>query len=146
MVSLSNNTFMFQKCTQQRVLNSMRGRMKHMFLRGLRPDFEEGGHVIFELQRLVEALDDASTGLTYAALSGVRPQTVEDAERLFSPDVISFLEKKKYSYEAKYIKAVRNWRRASDERGLTDTQRKAYNMELLDLILDDLMPWHRLPE
>ena len=94
---------------------------------------------------MVEALGDASTGLTYAALSGIRPQSVDDAERLFSSGVISFLKKNNYSNEANYITAVHNWRRASDERGLSDPERKAYNTELLDLILDDLMPWHRLP-
>ena len=41
--------------------------------------------------------------------------------------------------------AAHNWRRASDERGLSDAERKAYNTELLNLILDDLMPWPRLP-
>ena len=95
---------------------------------------------------MVEALSDASsTGLIFASLSSVRPQSVEDAERLFSSGVILFLNKKNYSNEANYISAVHNWRRASDERGLSDVERKAYNTELLDLILDDLVPWHQLP-
>ena len=42
-----------------------------------------------------------------------------------------------------YLQYVHNWRRACDERGLTDDQRSKYNRELLNYILDDLMPWHK---
>jgi len=45
--------------------------------------------------------------------------------------------------EAKYIRIIHNWRRASDERGLTDNQRHQFNKDLLCYILDDLMPWHK---
>ena len=38
---------------------------------------------------------------------------------------------------------IRNWRRASDERGLSNEQRSNFNNELLDYILDELMPWHK---
>lgn len=31
-----------------------------------------------------------------------------------------------------------------DERGLPDATRQLFNKELLDFILDDLMPWHRI--
>ena len=31
----------------------------------------------------------------------------------------------------------------SDERGLDDSQISIYNNELLEYLLDDLMPWHR---
>lgn len=55
------------------------------------------------------------------------------------------MERKKYSSEAQYLRIIRNWRRAVDERGLTDAQRQQYNKDLLDFILDDLMPWHRKP-
>ena len=34
--------------------------------------------------------------------------------------------------------------RACDERGLTGDQRSKFNMDLLNYILDDLMPWHKV--
>ena len=46
-------------------------------------------------------------------------------------------------YEAKYIETVWNWRRACDERGLTELQRCRFNMQFLNLILEELMPWHK---
>ena len=48
-----------------------------------------------------------------------------------------------YEYEAKYIRGIRNWRRSCDERGLTQLQRSRFNYEMLQLILDELMPWSR---
>lgn len=63
-------------------------------------------------------------------------------ERLFGAGVISFMEKKDYDLEANYVRVVHNWRRAIDERGLTTEQRHQYRKELLNFILDDLMPWH----
>ena len=66
----------------------------------------------------MEALSDSTSGLTYPALTGSRKQSVVDAERFFNPDLASFMEKKGYEYEAKYIRTIWNWRRATDERGL----------------------------
>ncbi len=102
-----------------------------------------GGPSEIQLQRFVEALKDPTTKFTYTALSGKRAQSVEDVERLFSPDLIAFMERKGYTFEAEYLKVIRNWRRAVDERGLSDEQRHIYNMDLLRFILDDLMPWHK---
>ena len=42
-----------------------------------------------QLERFEEALHDPTTGLTYTALSGIRKQSVEDVERLFSEPVIT---------------------------------------------------------
>ena len=42
--------------------------------------------------------------------------------------------------EAEYLKYVRNWRHASDERGLTDDQSSEFKAGLLNYIL---MPWHK---
>ena len=53
------------------------------------------------------------------------------------------MESKGYTCEAQHLTVIRNWRRACDERGLTDSQRSTYNNELLEYLLDDLMPWHR---
>lgn len=36
-----------------------------------------------------------------------------------------------------------NWRRSIDERGLSELKRSQHQYELLDFILDDLMPWHK---
>ena len=101
-----------------------------------------GGPSKLKLERYVEALSDASSGLTYPALSGTRKQSVIDAERLFSPDLAAFMRNKGYVYEAKYIETIWNWRRACDERGLSELQRCKFNYQFLNLILDDLMPWH----
>ena len=103
----------------------------------------QGGPHDIQLERFVGALHDTSSGLTYSALSGVRKQSVQDVERLFSESLIKWMDNKDYLVEAKYLRVIRNWRRASDERGLTDEQRSQFNKELLSFILDDLMPWHK---
>ena len=90
----------------------------------------------------MDALHDPEANLTYTALTGERKQSVADAECLFSPLVLAFMEKKEFNMEANYIRVVLNWRRACDERGLSDQQRYQYNYQMLDYILDDLMPWH----
>ena len=38
---------------------------------------------------------------------------------------------------------VRNWRRAIDERGLTEEQRRQFRDDFLNFILDEGMPWHK---
>ena len=90
----------------------------------------------------MEALHDPDAKLTYTALTGARKQSVVDAERLFSPSLADFMERKGYDVEANYIRVVLNWRRACDERGLSELQRCRYNYHMLNYILDDLMPWH----
>lgn len=52
------------------------------------------------------------------------------------------MEKKGYHKEAKYIRAVNGWRRACDERGLSELERSRLNYALSGYTLDDLMPWH----
>lgn len=91
----------------------------------------------------MEALHDPQSQLTYTALTGSRKQSVTDAECLFSPSVLAFMQKKGYTFEAKYVQTVLNWRRASDERGLTELERSQFNHEMLEFIIDDLMPWHK---
>ena len=83
-----------------------------------------GGPREVRLERFVEALQDDDLGLTYPALVGTRKQSVEDVERLFGESLIQFMERKSYSVEAKYFRTIRNWRRAIDERGLSETQRQ----------------------
>ena len=71
----------------------------------------------------MEALNDPTSGLTYRALKGSRKQSVVDIEHLFNLDLSIFMEKKGYVYEANYIRTIWNWRRATDECGLSERQR-----------------------
>lgn len=101
-----------------------------------------GGPSGIQLERFAEALNNPSSGLTYPALTGTRKQSVQDVERLFGSPLIDFMKEMKYEKEANFIQIVRNWRKAVDERGLTVTQRLQYNQDLMNFLLDDLMPWH----
>ncbi|XP_064400552.1 uncharacterized protein LOC135346741 isoform X2 [Halichondria panicea] len=51
------------------------------------------------------------------------------------------LLRKRYEYEAKYIRAVLGWRQSCDTRGLSQLQRCKGNYQMLNLILEELMPW-----
>ena len=102
-----------------------------------------GGPSKLKLDRFTQALHDEDSGLTFAALTGQRKQSVRDAEILFSKGVQDFMEKMGYNYEAKYVRIIRNWRRACDERGLSSLQRCRFNYEFLQFMLDELMPWHQ---
>lgn len=101
-----------------------------------------GGPPKLRLDRFTEALHDESSGLTFSALTGKRKQSIRDVEILFSERMQKFMERNKYSYEARYIQVVRNWRRACDERGLSQLSRCKFNYELLNFILEDFMPWY----
>ena len=68
---------------------------------------------------------------------------MRDAERLLSKEMVSFMRKRGYSFEAHYIDAILNWRRSSDERGLTQLERSRFNYQMLNYLLDELMPWHK---
>ena len=74
---------------------------------------------------------------------GVRKQSVEDVDRLLNSLLITWMEKKTYTSEADYLRIVHNWRRACDERGLSDDQRNQFYNEFLNYILDELMPYDR---
>ncbi len=102
-----------------------------------------GGPDDIEVEHYMEALKDETSRLTYSALVGLRKQSVSDAERLFSLPLAHFMERKGYTAEANYIHAVNGWRRAADERGLSQLQRCRLNYKFLQYILDDLMPWHQ---
>ena len=101
-----------------------------------------GGPDKLNLHCFKEAYDSATTDLTLAALTGARKQSVVDAERLFGPHVVEFMKEKGYTYEHKYCEAILNWRRACDQRGLSELERCQFNYGLLNLILNELMPWH----
>ena len=55
--------------------------------------------------------------------------------------MLRFMRRKGYSCEEKYIETVLNWRRASDERGLSELQRSRFNYQMLNYLLKELIPW-----
>jgi len=60
---------------------------------------------------------------------------VEDVERLFSRSLIEWMERKGYDFEARHLSIIRNWRRASDERGICSGDlRSQFNKNLLNYI------------
>ena len=83
------------------------------------------------------------SGLTYPALVGSRKQSVQDAEGLFSPSLLKFMEDKGYQYEAAYIRAILGWRQACDLRGLSENDRTLRNYQMLTFLLEELMPWYK---
>ncbi|XP_063448946.1 uncharacterized protein LOC134728306 isoform X2 [Mytilus trossulus] len=90
-----------------------------------------------------KAMMDNNTGLTHAALTGQRPQSVEDAEKLLSYQVALSMEQNNFESEAEYVRTIAGWHESSDGRGLTQLQRSKFNYQMLNYILDDFMPWHR---
>ncbi len=52
------------------------------------------------------------------------------------------MEKHDYEEEPMLLKAVRNWRRAIDERGITEQQRQDLLQKFMDYICRDLLPWY----
>ena len=95
-----------------------------------------------DLRAFVACLNATGSGLTYTALTGQHKQSVPDCERMFSRGVLEFLEANNYPNEARFVKVVRNWHKASDGRGLSEETRSQYNLAMLDFILEDWMPWH----
>ena len=102
-----------------------------------------GGPREVRLERWAEALKVPSTKLTLSALQGEHLQDVGDAERLFSPGLLLWLEENKYEEEAKYVRIVLEWHKAHDVRGLSQLQRCKANHEMMNYILDEWMPWHQ---
>lgn len=86
----------------------------------------EGGPRGFNLDGFDEALVNEGTGLTHAALTGERKQSVQDAERLLSYHVAKFLRERGYDKEAKYVEIIAGWHEAADGRGISELQR--YNI------------------
>ena len=86
----------------------------------------------------MEALQDPDTHLTLPALTGIRKQNVQDIERLFG----NSMERKRYEPEVMFLRAVRNWRRAIDERRLEEIQRQQFLHEFKVYVCEDLMPWY----
>ncbi|XP_072042171.1 uncharacterized protein [Amphiura filiformis] len=111
-----------------------------------------GGPEELEMSSLSEVLQDPHSGLTHSALRGDNKQSVPDAESLLSHNVANSLHKLGYQKEAKYIKTLANWHEAHDGRAIKSKhqsqaskqrKRSQYNYEMLNMILDEYMPWHR---
>ena len=94
------------------------------------------------LQGFDDAVCDSSTGLTLAALRGERKQSVQDAERMLSFLVAKFLREHGYEVEGRYVEIVAGWHEAADGRGITQLERCRKNYSMLNMILDEWMPWH----
>ena len=61
---------------------------------------------------------------------------------MFEDGVIEYMKKDEDEAEVQYLQHVRNWRRAVDECGLSDSVRQELYIGFLDFILKDLMPWY----
>ena len=95
------------------------------------------------LEGFDEAMRDSTTGLTQAALTGERKQSVQDAERMLSYLVAKFLQENGYENEGVYVQTVAGWHEAADGRGLSELQRCKKNYAMLNMILNEWMPWHQ---
>ena len=104
----------------------------------------EGGPPGMDLQGFDDAMMDPGTGLTQAALTGERKQSVQDAERMLSFLVAHFLESHGYDDEGKFVRTVAGWHEAADGRGLSELQRCKRNYAMLNMIVDEWMPWHTI--
>ncbi len=78
-----------------------------------------GGPAPLRLHRFWEAAKVPETQHTYTALTGKWKQSISDVERLFNPCVAKWMKEQGYDYEANYVQAIHDWRRAVDERGLS---------------------------
>ncbi len=79
---------------------------------------------------------DPNTGLTFAALTGERKQSVVDAERMMSYLVAKFLSENGYEKEGEFVNIVAGWHEAADGRGLSEFERCRKNYAMLNMILD----------
>ena len=84
---------------------------------------QEGVPENFNVLAFDAALMDPNTGLTHAALTGVRKQSVSDAERMLSYLVSKFLRDNGYENEARDVETVAGWNEAADGRGLSELER-----------------------
>lgn len=96
-----------------------------------------------DLRYMREALHDPTTGLTYEALTGKNKQSVPDCERIITTGVIKFLERKGHKSGADILTIIRNWHRAVDGRGLSESERSQFCQDMKCWLLDDWVPWHR---
>ena len=104
---------------------------------------QDGGYTDFDYKAIADLLADPMSGLTHAALVGMRHQSVKDAERLLSYNVVRSLERHGKHEEAAFIWITAQWHEASNGRGLSQLERYRYNYHMFNFILEDWMPWYR---
>ena len=75
------------------------------------------------------------SGLTLAALVGVRKQSVADVEQLLSYRMATFIERRGYEGEQEYTSHITFWHEALDGRGLSQLQLSQGNYEMQNYIL-----------
>ena len=114
----------------------------HLFRRAVK-SIREGNHQGLNFEAFDDVLLDTGSGLTHAALIGLRKQSLVDAERLVSKFVVQSLKKHHHEKEAHHVQLLVNWHEATDGRGLSQLQRCRYNYNMLNYILDEWMPWHK---
>ena len=119
-----------------------RGDHNHIYKR-MAQHVRNGGYTVLNYEAFDDVLKDPSSGLTHTALTGKRKQSLKDAERLLSYHVVHSLERHGHVREAEYVKVLVKWHEASDGRGLSQLTRCKYNYQMLAMILDEWMPWHR---
>lgn len=102
----------------------------------------QGRDIRLNLEAFDHAMLSPHTGLSHAALTGIRRQSVPDAERLLSYHVAQFLQENNFLYEAEYVGTVAKWHEASDGRGLDQETRRRYNRDMMAWLRDDFMPWY----
>ncbi|XP_063431643.1 uncharacterized protein LOC134714335 [Mytilus trossulus] len=92
-----------------------------------------------------KVLLDPRAGLSHAALTGQRPQSVEDAEKLLSYHVAASMQRNGFDCEAEYVSTVAAWHEASDGslRGMGQLRHCKANYQMLNYIVADLMPWYQ---
>lgn len=118
-----------------------RGDHNHVFRRA-GESISKGNNANLDFDAFDAVLMDPQSGLTHAALTGKRKQSLVDAERLMSSFVATSLQKHGYEKEAKFVQILADWHAATDGRGLSQLERCRYNYQMLNAILDEWMPWH----
>lgn len=113
----------------------------HLFRRA-GASIRQGNNIDLDYDAFDAALMDPQSGLTHAALTGKRKQSLVDAERLMSSLVVQSLRRHGYDREANFVEVLANWHEATDGRVLSQLERCRFNYRLLNLILDEWMPWH----
>ena len=52
------------------------------------------------------------------------------------------MQNNNHKNEARVVEIILNWHKVNDGRGLSEEERRKYNLDLLDWILEDWMPWY----
>ena len=118
-----------------------RGDHNHL-LKRIAQHVRDGGYNPFNYEAFADVLADPLSGLTHTALVSKRRQSVKDAERLLSYNVVRSLELHGNIQEADYVLTIAQWHESSDGRGLSQLQRSRYNYKMLNFILEEWMPWY----